>query len=178
MKSFFVSIKFVLSAIGAFIASALGGWNTVLSLLVVLMVVDLITGFSLAVISKEVSSKKMRQGILRKLITFLIIYVGYRLDCVMVAGLGALPILWGISLSAKMFLSVYFCFEENISVLENCANLGVPFPKWLRSMLQQVSDNINDSTPDELIKLVKKISSFFGKTGDSNDKSDTDTNHQ
>lgn len=178
MKSFFVSIKFVLSAIGAFIANALGGWNAVLSLLMVLMIVDLITGFILAVISKEVSSKKMRQGILRKLVTFLMIYVGYRLDCVMIDSLGALPTLRGISLSAKMFLSVYFCFEENISVLENCVSLGVPFPKWLRSMLQQVSDNINGSTPDELIKLVKKILSFFGKTGDSNDKSDTDTNPQ
>lgn len=174
MKNAFFAIKLVVSSIGAFIANALGGWNTVLSLLVLLMIVDLITGFSLAVINKEVNSSIMRCGILRKFITFIMIFIGYRFDLIMVASLGALPVLWGISLSAKMFMTAYFCFEENISVIENCANLGVPVPKWVRSILQQVSDGVNSSTPDESIKLVKKLLSFFGKTKESDDKSDND----
>lgn len=176
MKDAFTIIKFVISAIGSFIASAFGGWNPVLSLLVILMLVDLITGFSLAIVHKEVSSSKMRLGILRKFITFIMIFIGYRFDVVMIHSLGELPVLWGISLSAKMFMTVYFCFEENISVIENCANLGVPIPKWLRSILKQVSDDVNDSTPDKFIKIVKKLISFFNKSGDYNDKSDDDKN--
>lgn len=176
MKDAFTIIKVVISAICSFIASALGGWNPVLSLLVILMLVDLITGFSLAIVRKEVSSSKMRLGILRKFITFIMIFIGYRFDVVMINSLGELPVLWGISLSAKMFMTVYFCFEENISVIENCANLGVPIPKWLRSILKQVSDDVNDSTPDKFIKIVKKLISFFNKSGDYSDESDNDKN--
>ena len=176
MKDALITIKLVLSIIGSFIASSFGGWNPVLSLLIILMSVDLITGFSLAIINKEVSSSKMRLGILRKFITFVIIFIGYKFDLVMIHSLGALPVLGGISLSAKMFMTVYFCFEENISVIENCANLGVPFPKWLRSILKQVSDDVNDSTPDKFIKIVKNLISFFNKSEESSDKSDDDKN--
>ena len=176
MKYDFTIIKVVISAIGSFIASALGGWNPVLSLLILLMAVDLITGFSLAIINKEVSSSKMRLGIFRKFITFIMIFIGYRFDVVMIHSLGELPVMWGISLSAKMFMTVYFCFEENISVLENCANLGIPTPKWLRSILKQVSDDVNDSTPDKFINIVKKLVSFFNKSEDSSDESDDDKN--
>ena len=176
MKYDFTIIKVVISAIGSFIASALGGWNPVLSLLILLMAVDLITGFSLAVINKEVSSSKMRLGILRKFITFIIIFIGYRFDVVMIHSLGKLPVMWGISLSVKMFMTVYFCFEENISVIENCASLGIPFPKWLVSILNQVSDDVNDSTPDKFINIIKKLVSFFNKSGDSSKESGDDKN--
>lgn len=176
MKDAFIIIKIVISAIGSFIASALGGWNPVLSLLVILMLVDLITGFSLAVINKEVSSSKMRLGIFRKFITFVMIFIGYRFDLAMIHSLGKLPVMWGISLSAKIFLTVYFCFEENISVIENCASLGIPFPKWLVSILNQVSDDVNDSTPDKFINIVKKLVSFFNKSEDNSDKSSVDKN--
>lgn len=176
MKYDFSVIKIVISAIGSFIASALGGWNPVLSLLILLMFVDLITGFSLAIIRKEVSSSKMRLGILRKFITFIMIFIGYRFDLVMIHSCGKLPVLWGISLSAKMFMTVYFCFEENISVVENCASLGIPFPKWLVSMLNQVSDNVNDSTPDKFINILKKLVSFFNKSRDYSDESDDNIN--
>ena len=176
MKYDFTIIKVVISAIGSFIASALGGWNPVLSLLIILMLVDLITGFSLAVINKEVSSSKMRLGILRKFITFVMIFIGYRFDLVMIDSLGALPVMWGISLSAKMFITVYFCFEENISVIENCANLGIPVPKWLRSILKQVSNDVNDSTPDKFINILKKLVSFFNKSEDYSYKSDDNEN--
>ena len=176
MKDAFSIVKVAISAIGSFIASALGGWNPVLSLLILLMAVDLITGFSLAIINKEVSSSKMRLGIFRKFITFVIIFIGYRFDVVMIHSLGKLPAMWGIQLSAKMFMTVYFCFEENLSVIENCANLGVPTPKWLRSILKQVSDDVNDSTPDKFINIVKKLVSFFNKSEDNSDESDDDKN--
>ena len=174
MKDAFTIIKIAISAIGSFLASALGGWNPVLSLLILLMAVDLVTGFSLAIINKEVSSSKMRLGIFRKFITFVTIFIGYRFDVVMIHSLGELPVMWGISLSAKMFMTVYFCFEENLSVIENCANLGVPTPKWLRSILKQVSDDVNDSTPDKFISILKKLQSFFSKYEDSDGKSNND----
>ena len=37
--------------------------------------------------------------------------------------------------------------EELVSVLENAAKMGLPVPSWLRSVLQQVSDVANSSTP-------------------------------
>lgn len=176
MKDALKVLKLVLSAVGSFFANLYGGWSAVLTLLVILMIVDMFTGFSLAVVNKEVNSKRMKIGIVCKFLTFVIILVGYYIDLVLIDSLGSLPNMWGITISIKLFMSVYFCFEELISVIENSANLGIPVPKWLVSILNQVSDGVNDSTPDKFINIVKKLVSFFNKSEDSSDESDDDKN--
>lgn len=174
MREVFVFIKVILTTVGTFFASMYGGWSAVLTLLVVLMLVDLVTGFSLAVINQEVSSRRMSVGIFRKFITFIMIFVGYYFDLALIECMGALPKLGGIVISIKVFMSVYFCFEETISVVENCANLGIPVPSWVRKLLCQVSDEINNSTPEEVIGMIRKCLSYFGKnrynTSDYDDK--------
>ena len=44
--------------------------------------------------------------------------------------------------------------EELVSVLENAAKMGLPVPSWLRSVLQQVSDVANLSTPKVITKWL------------------------
>lgn len=161
MKDALNILKLVLSTVGSFFASLYGGWSAVLTLLVILMTVDLFTGFSLAVINKEVNSRRMKIGIVCKFITFVIILIGYYIDLILIDYLGSLPHMWGITVSIKLFVSVYFCFEELLSVIENSANLGIPVPKWLRSILAQVSSEVNSSTPCEVVSLIKKCSKFF-----------------
>ena len=174
MKDALKVLKLVLSAVGSFFANLYGGWSAVLTLLVILMIVDMFTGFSLAVVNKEVNSKKMKIGIVCKFLTFVIILVGYYIDLVLIDSLGSLPNMWGITISIKLFMSVYFCFEELISVIENSANLGIPVPKWLRNILTQVSSEVNSSTPGEVVSLIKNVLSFLNKNKENSVKSDKD----
>lgn len=138
------------------IVNALGGSDTILSLLVSLIVCDVITGVINAVITKTVSSTEMRNGIVRKLLIFVIIFIAFRVDICIIEANGEPISLFGKQLYLRTLFIVYACLEEAISLLENLANIGVPMPKWLRGILKQVSDCVNSSTPKAIIAWIKK----------------------
>lgn len=148
-------------AIGTVVAStitfALGGYDSVLALLIMLVVVDFISGVVYAIMKKNLNSTEMRNGIMRKIFTFLVIAVAYRVDICIMDINGAVPELFGVKVSIRTFFIIYSCIEECISLLENMANIGVPVPKWLRTVLLQVSDCTNKSAPREVISFVKKL---------------------
>ena len=172
MDKYFLQIKIILSTVLSFITAHLGGYDSVLSLLVVLIVSDLLTGMIFAIMQKNLSSTELRNGLLRKLIIFLAIFVAYKVDLCIIEFNGSPISIGSIDLSIRTLFVVYSCLEEGISLLENLANIGVPFPKWLKDILIQVSDYVNDSAPKELLNFVKKIlvNKFGYKVKDDNDK--------
>ena len=156
MDKCFLQAKIILTTVLSFITANLGGYDSVLSLLVVLIVSDLLTGLIFAIMQKNLSSTELRNGLLRKLIVFIAIFVAYKVDLCIIEFNGSPISIGGIDLSVRTLFIVYSCLEEGISLLENLANIGVPFPRWLKDVLVQVSDYVNDSTPKELLKWIKK----------------------
>lgn len=157
MDKYFLQMKIILSTVLSFITAHLGGYDSVLSLLVVLIVSDLITGMIFAIMQKKLSSTELRNGLLRKFVIFLVIFVAYTVDLCIIEFNGSPISIGSIDLSIRTLFIVYSCLEEGISLLENSANIGVPFPKWLKDILIQVSDCVNDSASKELLNWVKKI---------------------
>ena len=83
------------------------------------------------------------------------------------------PIMWNNhELYLRTAFLLWFMLEELISVIENADILGVPLPKWLKSILIQVNDNINETTPTQITEFIKKI--FGGKTDDKTEDSGND----
>ena len=156
MNKYLLQAKILLSTVLSFITAHLGGYDSVLSLLVVLIVSDLLTGMIFAIMQKTLSSTELRNGLLRKLIVFIAIFVAYKVDLCIIEFNGSPISIGGIDLSVRTLFIVYSCLEEGISLLENLANIGVPFPRWLKDVLIQVSDYVNDSTPKELLNWIKK----------------------
>ena len=80
----------------------------------------------------------------------------------------------------ELYLRTAFCLwfilEELISVIENCSIIGVPLPKWLRSVLIQVNDGINETTPTQLLAVLKKlfVNKSEGITQPDNNNTETD----
>ena len=156
MNKYLLQAKILVSTVLSFITAHLGGYDSVLSLLVVLIVSDLLTGMIFAIMQKTLSSTELRNGLLRKLIVFIAIFVAYKVDLCIIEFNGSPISIGGIDLSVRTLFIVYSCLEEGISLLENLANIGVPFPRWLKDVLVQVSDYVNDSTPKELLNWIKK----------------------
>lgn len=156
METNIASLKLVVASVFTFIVTALGGADDILSLLVVLIISDLITGFTYACMQKNVSSTKLRDGLIRKGFVFLAIFVAYRIDICVAHDAMKLPQIFGHELSIRSLFIIYACLEEGISLLENLANLGVPMPKWVKSILVQVSDSVTNSTPKVVIEWIKK----------------------
>lgn len=83
----------------------------------ILMILDILTGYYNAWKNNEVSSSKMRDGLGKKCAELCYILVGFMFK-------------FAFGTSAIMyFMVIYVCYMEIVSLAENCDKLGVPLPK-------------------------------------------------
>lgn len=94
----------------------------------ILMVLDIITGYYNAWEKNEVSSSKMRDGLGKKCAELCYIIVG--IICKYAIGTS----------SVMYFMILYVCYMEVISLAENCDKLGFPMPAKLKEKLNNNSD--------------------------------------
>lgn len=181
MERYLAGFKTIATGVVSIIVYYLGGYDQILSLLVALILADLLTGVVYAIIQKKLSSTELRNGIMRKLFVFLAIFIAYKVDLCIVEINDAPITIGGMSVSIRTLFVVYSCLEEGISLLENLANIGVPFPRWLKDVLIQVSDCVNKSTPKEVLSWIKTtlnidITKFTKNTDTTENGRDDDLN--
>ena len=115
------------AAIAALATFLWGHPDSWLLALIALVTLDYITGIVAAVLEKKLSSRAGFHGILKKLLLFVVVAVAHIIDTA--TGLG------GVLRSAVIgFLAA----NEGISILENSARCGLPVPKKLLEILEQL----------------------------------------
>lgn len=117
--------------VGGAIAAAFGGWTHDLSWLVAFMVVDYLTGLMVAFSGKSpktegggLSSAVGWLGLVRKLVTLLLVLVAHGLD-----------VMIGVEY-IKTAAVIGFMVNEVLSILENAGMLGVPMPEIFKKALE------------------------------------------
>ena len=126
----------VFAAVGAFVSTALGGWDASMQVLVALMVADYITGVLLAAVwhkstksaSGALDSKAGFKGILKKGMILVLVWLGVLLDRAMGTDY------------IRMMVVLFFVGNEGISLLENLGLMGVPYPEFLHKALEALHD--------------------------------------
>lgn len=136
-----------LAVVGSALANALGGWDAALKVLVALMAADYITGILVAAVWKRsnksttgsLDSKAGFKGLCKKGMILLLIWLGVLLDQAM----GAAYI--------RTAVVLFFVGNEGLSLLENLGLMGVPYPAFLRNMLQALREQADcgESTTDQ-----------------------------
>ena len=116
----------IMGAIGYFI----GGMDGLMIALLVLMGIDYITGVMCAITDKKLSSKIGFIGICRKVLILLMVGIANILDVNIIQTGSMLR-------SATLF---FYISNEGVSVLENAAKLGLPIPKKIKDVLEQLHD--------------------------------------
>ncbi len=94
------------------------------------MVLDYGTGLLRAWINKEVSSDVGLRGIARKAVIFVVLIVAVMLDRLLNTGT------WVF----RTLVCYFYIANEGISLLENCAGLGLPIPEKIKDALAQHKD--------------------------------------
>ena len=130
MKQIWSGVQIAFSALGGFCGWFLGGFDGFLYALIAFVVIDYITGVMCAAVDKTLSSEVGFKGICRKVLIFALVGVGNILD-VHVLGQGS------VLRTAVIF---FYLSNEGISLLENAGHLGLPIPKKLKSILEQLHD--------------------------------------
>jgi len=110
----------------------IGDWHVSLSILVVFMTFDFITGIIKSWITGEVSSKKGFKGILKKCMYFVALIVANMLDLL----IGGVPVF-------RTMVAYYLIAVEAISLIENLEAMNVPLPQQLKEKFAGIRENNN-----------------------------------
>lgn len=125
----------------AVIIKFMGGLDNLMSLLVIMVCIDLITGIAVASIFKKspktsggkLSSNVMFVGLIRKVSIFTLVGVCNTLDVAL--GTNTLR-------NASI---VFFTANEGLSLLENFGIMGVKYPEFLQNILEAMHEEGNSN---------------------------------
>lgn len=134
----------ILAAVAGFFAGLFGEWTTMLTILVVVMTIDYISGWIVAASGKSpktegggLSSKVGFIGIAKKGFIMLLVLLATMLD----RAIGNDTFVFQSS------LVLYYIANEGLSILENAALMGVRFPEKIKKALETMRES-EDKPPD------------------------------
>ena len=116
-----------LSVILTTLVYILGGFDVALKSLIIIVIIDYLTGVGSAYYNKKVSSKKGLKGIIKKFCYFLIVALAVVIDNLM-----------GQSGVIRTLVIYFFVANDGISIIENMAEMDVKLPKKLIESLEDL----------------------------------------
>ena len=128
MSKLQIIIDSIAGAVGAIIGFLFGEVNGLFWALIAFMALDYITGVIVAVINKRLSSEVGFKGLAKKFLILVFVAVGHIADTYILGGTPA-------AMSAVM---LFYIANEGISIIENAAALGLPVPKKLEDIMEQI----------------------------------------
>lgn len=134
----------IITLITASISAYFGIIVIPLIVLTLVMVIDYITGMAAAYVNAELSSRRGIKGIFKKLGYYSLVCVGVTLDYILSSGLAQIGINNGTNILFGLIVTVWLIINELISILENLSRLDVPIPKFLKSVVERLKNNVDD----------------------------------
>ena len=113
------------------------GFDNALECLIVVVILDYITGVISAWYNKKLDSKVGLKGIVKKLTYFLLVVLSVEIDKI----LGQVGII-------RNLVIYFFVANDGLSVLENVGKMNIPIPKKLKDALIQLSEEKEDTKDD------------------------------
>ena len=138
MANTWETILRALATAGGFIAGLYGGWDGLMTVLVIFMVVAL-TGKSDKTEGGHFLSSVAFMGLLKKATIMLVVLLAVQLDK-------------AVGDAAAMFQTAavfFYLANEGLSIIENCGLLGVPVPNVLKNALEALRDKGDSGDKDD-----------------------------
>ena len=130
MRDLWNNIQIAIAGLGGWIGWFLGGCDGLLYALIAFVVIDYITGVMCAIVDRRLSSRVGFKGICKKVLIFALVGMGHILDT-QIIGTGS------VLRTAVIF---FYISNEGVSLLENATYLGLPVPKKIKLILEQLHD--------------------------------------
>lgn len=118
---------------GTPIAFIFGTWTELMTALALMIALDILSGFIKGIVHRELRSRKMSIGMLRKASIWIVIIVSNIVDIAMTQIFQGLPV-------AKTATVLFYIGMEGLSILENLSAIGVPIPSWIGKYLSTIKE--------------------------------------
>lgn len=153
-KEYVIAVQGALAAAGAFLSDRLGILFPVLGILMLMMVVDYITGM---LASKAESldhpgdtgygwtSKKGAKGIIKKVGYLCVIAVAMVVDYIIVRLSKELGYQMPVTAFFGLMVAVWYILNELLSIIENAGRMGANVPEWLSKYIAVLKDKIDSN---------------------------------
>lgn len=123
------AIKSILSAVATTLLFILGGWDIALQSLIIIMIIDYLTGISKSYVAKKLNSNKGFRGIVKKLAMLGIVAIAVIIDRLI-----------GDTGLIRNFIIYYLVANEGLSIIENLGEMDIIVPEFLKNKLEQLKD--------------------------------------
>lgn len=124
-------MKHIINDIASVILTAfiylVGGFDVAIQSLLIVMLVDYLTGIASAIYNKELSSKIGFKGILKKFSYLCVVALSVVIDN-----------LTGQSGLIRSLVIYFFVANDGLSIIENMAEMGIKLPQKLIDALEQI----------------------------------------
>lgn len=120
-------ISDIISVILTTFVYLMGGYDVALQSLLIVIVIDYLTGIASAIYNKELSSKVGFKGILKKFCYLLVVALSVVIDN-----------LTGQSGLIRSLVIYFFVANDGLSIIENMAEMNIRLPKKLIDSLEQI----------------------------------------
>ena len=125
-------LQMTVTVLGGWLGYFIGGVDGLMTALIILMVLDYVTGIMCAIVDKQLSSAIGFKGIFKKVLIVMLVGVAHIVDLHVV----------GTGEALRSAVICFYLSNEGVSVLENAGRLGLPIPEKLKAILAQLHDKI------------------------------------
>lgn len=158
MDKLYMAFQWAVTAIAAWISAKLGILFPILGVLLILMIIDYLTGMAASKVEAidhpgdsayGWSSKKGAKGILKKVAYICVIAGAMVLDYIITVLGGQL----GIDIHVKAFfgllVAIWYILNELLSIVENAGRMGAGVPEWMSKYIAVLKGKIDDKGNQE-----------------------------
>ena len=142
----------------------IGGWDVAIQCLLIVIVIDYLTGVASAIYNKELSSKVGFKGILKKFCYLLVVALSVVIDRLTETN--------GV---IRTMVIYFFVANDGLSILENLGEMGIKLPKKLLESLEQIKDKTVEKTEVTKIDEIQQVKEELKEGVQNNVNSETKT---
>ena len=132
MNNFKIQFTMVGTTVLTIISSFVGGFDSWLKLLMILMIGDFIFGWVNALKENKISSNKMFWGGVRKAMMMLMIGITYQMAQVFQIE------------ELRNIIIAYYVLMEFVSIMEHSVNLDIPLPTFFKNMIYKFIEKLEN----------------------------------
>ena len=131
-------IQIIISGALAAFAVYMGTLTVPVIVLMVMMILDYLSGMAAAWMQNSLSSKIGAKGIVKKVGYMGLIVVAMGADYLIYSGIIAANIDINYNMWFGLLVAVWLIINEMISILENLSKLGVPIPDFMTRLIKRL----------------------------------------